>query len=106
MFRPIAHGPGTILAKPCPLFRQIREAFVLVCEPQHLLPGQLISHLVPECADFPGLLTPITLVVIGLHGAERYSRRPAVTVTAITETAGFVDAAGLNFAGVIPYTPL
>ena len=46
-------------------------------------------HLVPEGADFLGLLTPITLVVIGLHGTEGYSRRPAVAVTAITKKESF-----------------
>jgi hypothetical protein len=49
------------------LFRPGREAFVLVREPQHLLPGQLVVHLVPYGAHLLGSGTPILLVVVGLH---------------------------------------
>jgi hypothetical protein len=47
--------------------RPIREAFVLVREPQHFLPGQLVVHLVPKGAHFLGSGAPILLVVVGLH---------------------------------------
>ena len=56
---------------PCLLFSPIGETLVFVCEPQHLVFGQPVMHLVPESADFPGSVTPtLLLAVVGLHSAN------------------------------------
>src|SRR5262245_23843207 len=71
---------------PCLLFSPIGEALVFVREPQHLVFGQPIMHLVPEGADFPGSVTPILLLaVVGLHRANPYTQAVGDSVMAVTD---------------------
>jgi len=48
-------------------FLPIREAFVLVRKSQHLLPGRLVAHFLPDGAHLLSPGTPILLMVFGLH---------------------------------------
>jgi hypothetical protein len=71
---------------PCLLFRPIGEALVFVREPQHLVSGQPVMHLVPEGADFPGSVTPTLLrAVVGLHSANPYTQPVGDSVMAVTD---------------------
>src|SRR5262249_51543913 len=70
---------------PCLLFRPIGKALILVREPQHLVFGQPIMHLVPEGTDFPGSVTPTLLrAVVGLHSANPYTQPFGDSVMAVT----------------------
>jgi hypothetical protein len=78
---------------PCLLFSPIGEALVFVREPQHLVFGQLVMHLVPEGADFPGSVTPtLLLAVVGLHSANPYAQPVGDSVMAVTERRDFMSA--------------
>jgi hypothetical protein len=71
---------------PCLLFSPIGEALVFVREPQHLVFGQPVMHLVPEGADFPGSVTPtLLLAVVGLHSANPYTPPVGDSVMAVTD---------------------
>jgi hypothetical protein len=53
------------------LFSPIGEALVFVRDPQHLVSGYPVMHLVSEGADFPCSVTPnLMLAVVGLHNAK------------------------------------
>src|SRR5262245_22985055 len=71
---------------PCLLFSPIGEALVFVREPQQLVSGQPVMHLVPEGADFPGSVTPTPLLaVVGLHRANPYTQAVGDSVMAVTD---------------------